>query len=343
MKKQAVVVIHGVGEQIPMDTLTSFVNSVWTTDDKLVSSGKPDPDTGGKRSRNASWSKPDPRNRSFELRVITTETGSNGKRTDFYETSAHLMHGTTWEQFRGWVFELMWRNPFRDVPRGVLAMWAILWLITLGAGLFILLSLKPAATGGDPSWLGAIAAALLGAATWAGSGFLVRYLGDAARYVKAKPLNVARRQEMRENGVRLLETLTGFEPDGTLLAEKDRDYDRIVVVGHSLGSIIAYDILTQAFARMNTIVAETLPDPFPTEQRVKIEQMIRDGLPPPAETAAEPAADPAAPSRKPGRSMPSRTRRRPAEGAEQNGQSVDRQRLRHARRAAHPCRVPDGP
>ncbi|WP_340668465.1 hypothetical protein [Phyllobacterium sp.] len=78
--------------------------------------------------------------------------------------------------------------------------------------------------------------------------YLLKYFGDVARYVKAEPLNVARRQEIREKGVELLETLMGFE-DGKLTKSQ---YDRIVVVAHSLGTIVAYDILSHCFARLNT-------------------------------------------------------------------------------------------
>jgi hypothetical protein len=33
--KQAFVIIHGMGEQRPMDTLRSFVKAVWTTDEEV--------------------------------------------------------------------------------------------------------------------------------------------------------------------------------------------------------------------------------------------------------------------------------------------------------------------
>jgi len=32
-KKQAVLLIHGIGEQRPMDTLRGFVETVWTSDE----------------------------------------------------------------------------------------------------------------------------------------------------------------------------------------------------------------------------------------------------------------------------------------------------------------------
>jgi hypothetical protein len=279
VKKQAVIVIHGMGEQIPMETLTSFVDAVWTSDESLVDQKKQDPDSGqGPRDcvRNASWSKPDPRNRSYELRVIATETGASGRRTDFYEYYwAHLIVDTTWAQVRAWIFELMLRNPIRNVPRGVLPVWLILWLLALGGTGAFLLTLKPAADGVHGSWAGAIAVAIGTALLGWLLGFVVNYFGDVARYVKAKPRNVARRQEIRENGVQLLLTLMGVEPDGTV--KPDREYDRIVVVAHSLGTIVAYDILTHAFARVNTIV-NAEPSPLPQAARVALEEMVRAAL-----------------------------------------------------------------
>ncbi len=96
--KQAVVIVHGMGEQIPMGTLEGFVETVWTKDHSLVSRGKPDANTGGDRIDNASWGKPDERTRSYEVRRITTGSDVYYNRTDFYEFYwAHRMQGTTWE------------------------------------------------------------------------------------------------------------------------------------------------------------------------------------------------------------------------------------------------------
>jgi len=60
---QAVIVIHGMGEQIPMGTLNGFVDAVWTSDDSLTNRNKPDPYNGKSREKgpldNAAWYKPD--------------------------------------------------------------------------------------------------------------------------------------------------------------------------------------------------------------------------------------------------------------------------------------------
>ncbi|MEL7217647.1 MAG: hypothetical protein AAGK01_04360 [Pseudomonadota bacterium] len=263
--RQAVVIIHGIGEQVPMATLRGFVNSVWVTDEDLIDAEKRDGDTGEKpRRRNPIWTKPDRRNRSFELRRITTERDKMGVRTDFYEFYwAHLMHGTTLQQVWAWIAALFLR-PYHKVPSDVVLAWLFGWALTLGflaiAGLIYFLK---------PEWWASIMAALgiavvatgLGLARSAIRGTLVNVAGDVVRYVEAKPTNVARRQEIREQGVQLLETLMGIDPESLAANEKRVEegeqpvwkpkYRRIVVVGHSLGSIVGYDLLKHTFARVH--------------------------------------------------------------------------------------------
>jgi hypothetical protein len=62
--KQAVIVIHGMGEQTPMATIKAFVRAVWETVTDLTANGLPDPAQ--------TCSKPDARTSSLELRRITT-------------------------------------------------------------------------------------------------------------------------------------------------------------------------------------------------------------------------------------------------------------------------------
>src|SRR5262245_14172248 len=80
---QAVVVIHGMGEQRPMDTIKAFVKAVWETDAVITANDLPHP--------SQVWSKPDVRTGSLELRRITTRESIPSAsfprrvRTDFYE------------------------------------------------------------------------------------------------------------------------------------------------------------------------------------------------------------------------------------------------------------------
>jgi hypothetical protein len=73
---------------------------------------------------------------------------------------------------------------------------------------------------------------------------LVEVLADASRWFGPRPQDVAARDAVRRIGLQLLESL--HAPD-----EKGRPrYGRIVVIGHSLGSVIAYDVLRLAFDKL---------------------------------------------------------------------------------------------
>ena len=300
--KQAVIVIHGMGEQVPMQTLRDFVDTTWVTDDDLISRGRPDTNTGvSPRTTNPVWSKPDERNRSYELRRITTELPDGGRRTDFYEFYwAHLMHGTTWEHFKAWMVDLLWRSPKR-VPRDVFSAWIALWIVTVIVAAVVLYALLPVedlrqcwagkcdeaacdAKGLCWTWVAPVLGALfsLGVGSFVNV-FLLKYFGDVARYVKATPLNVARRQEIRDKGVELLDTLMGVDgfdfdshPDDEPLPEFETEYDRIIVVAHSLGTIVAYDILKHSFARVHRFLNA---DPDARQpNRHRLESLLQDTI-----------------------------------------------------------------
>lgn len=265
--KQAVVILHGMGEQIPMQTLNSFVNSVWTTDLSLTEESKKNPKTGKKRLDNASWAKPDSLNSSTELRRITTEGDINRNHTDFYEYYwAHMMQGTTWEHVQTWIKDLLFRNPRTRVPRRVLHAWIVLWVITLLIAGLTLWGLWPKAEPATP-WLAVFSAVLGAAATAFVSAVLIKRFGDVARYVKALPPNVAKRHVIRQTGVDLLDRLI-----------TSKKYDRIVVVAHSLGTIVAYDILAMLFAQYNTGLKEGDPADMLQPERHLMEEMLRTAL-----------------------------------------------------------------
>ncbi len=76
--------------------------------------------------------------------------------------------------------------------------------------------------------------------------FLQSYLGDAARYFRNSPGNVTVRREIRKEAV---DTLDALHASGK--------YDRIIVVAHSLGTVVAYDMLRAYFSR----ICNNLPDP----------------------------------------------------------------------------------
>ena len=254
--KQAIVVIHGMGEQMPMDTIKGFVRAVWETETGLAFEDKDIPDP------TAVWSKPDVRTGSLELRRITTRQSVNtrtfdkGVRSDFYELYwADLSGGSTWGQVRDWIFALLWRNPFTRVPPDVFLAWIVLWIISLVVALLLVAAMLKDPTNigshnvweyfplrwlrGFQGWALTAASAVFGAISTA---FIVPYFGRVVRYTTAKPDNIAARKNIRDRGLELLAELHEVKPH-------DEGYERIIVVGHSLGSMLAYDLISYFWAK----------------------------------------------------------------------------------------------
>ncbi|MBN8557947.1 MAG: hypothetical protein J0L74_09800, partial [Burkholderiales bacterium] len=124
--KTAVVVIHGMGEQWPMETLRGFVEAVWTGDPEMVS---------GDFNRQV-YSKPDRITDSYELRRITTRdwSGKRQRRVDFFEFYwAHQMQGNTLAAVTGWLKRLLLR-PASRVPDRLMGGWIVGLVVLALAG-----------------------------------------------------------------------------------------------------------------------------------------------------------------------------------------------------------------
>lgn len=310
--KQAVVVVHGIGEQRPLETLREFVEAVYQRDLDLTFPAPPglpsdrDVDEYGREINRISIV-PDDATGSKELRRITTASETiNHKVTDFYELYwADLVQGTTWETVAAWFRGLLFRSPYRVPARPqIWIAWMALWLLAaafviggywlanpdsepikgwatrlgawleaagpnVGGGLLVagvlLLSGRWALAVertkfGLPSLLIAAGATILAlfdtdlfanARFWSGLlmavataitiGLVVPYVGDIVRFVRATPSTMQTRADIRGRGLTLLKELhtKGLDKDG----KGSREYDRIVVVGHSLGCLVAYDLL----------------------------------------------------------------------------------------------------
>lgn len=234
--KQAVVLIHGVGEQVPMDTLRGFVRAVWTTNPGIIQPGKP---TGV-------WSKPDEISQNYELRRLTTAENVRNQRTDFFEFYwADLMQDTELSHVWAWARVLLFRWPSR-IPAQLRGLWCLLVLL----GLAVVTAWLNSSFG----WFAVPYEDTIkfgGGLLWAGlSWFLIHFAGDAARYLHVAPANIESRRKIRDAGIQLLENL-----------EKSGKYDRIILVGHSLGTVIGYDILTLLWTKYNEKHATTAPAP----------------------------------------------------------------------------------
>lgn len=257
MKKQAVVLIHGVGEQVPMDTLRGFVETVWTTDTSAHRPGGFDP--------GASWSKPDLISGDLELRRITTGDNHEGRRTDFFEFYwAHLMRDTTFAHFRAWFMVLLLRRPSR-VPPQLRGVWCCM-VAFLGIGIGVVLAWLFGFIHPSAGLLTALAGAWVLVGSWLVHTFL-GYAGDAARYLHVAPPNIHIRHQIRQAGIELLQKLHDSD-----------DYDRIIVVGHSLGSVIGYDILTHLWVRhhdaaVKAAESDSSPPPRPRPALEALERL----------------------------------------------------------------------
>lgn len=255
--KQAVVVIHGIGEQRPMDTLRGFVEAMIPAD---TPDGTP-----------FYWSKPDRLSRNFDLRVLKS---SGRTSTDFYEYYwAHKMQGTKVGHLLGWLWDIF-KRPRRDIPEAIVPIWRTTrWTVVV---LLLLIASGTLATAWGrfdhsdnpfalvPLLLGAIGLGLRYSA--------LSYLGDAARYLSPNPQNVVVREQIRADGVALLRAL-----------HNKGDYDRIIVVGHSLGSVIAYDIVGYLWHEHHDQLTKVIPSNRELASRYAdhepLQPVIKEALP----------------------------------------------------------------
>jgi hypothetical protein len=246
-KKIAVLITHGIGEQIPMETLTAFVQAAWVanTDAQWVSPPDERPEE--------IWFKPDPVAGSHELRRITTRwtksragPTAKGPRVDFFEFYwADLAEGTTVQEVWDWLRTLLVRWPWQ-VPKGLISAWLLMWATTLVIAALLLFAALPWPGGWWHAGLALAAAAIGYVMQW----IVSPYLGDVARYVRADPRNIAMRAAIRDRGLKLLKDI-----------HDSGAYERVVVVAHSLGTVIAYDLIALLWAERwkALLIQETEP------------------------------------------------------------------------------------
>ena len=249
--KQAVILIHGIGEQRPMDTLRSFVKTVWETD---TSMHHPYAILG-------TFSKPDDISESFELRRLTTTKNSKDVRTDFFEFYwAHLMEGNKISHVLAWLKRLVFKLPWK-LPKPLIAVW--FFIVLSGLGVIYLMFNQTLPEGaqlfGEKTFFSAILGLVLLPLL---VGLIENIVGDAARYLDPSPKNIKTRQEIRTKGVNILKKM-----------HESGEYDRIILVGHSLGSIIAYDILTYAWQQYNS----GIPKNMELLELDKMEELLSSG------------------------------------------------------------------
>ncbi|MCU1335045.1 MAG: hypothetical protein JWO19_626 [Bryobacterales bacterium] len=136
------------------------------------------------------------------------------------------------------------------------ALLAVLTVLLLQVGIIALVSLRmtqwltgavalPAGIGWLVLWIAVIAEALVARY------FLVQYVGDIAAYVS--PYKSSKFDELRKRiqkvGLDIGKVIYGVDPAGD---KGYPDYSRILLVGHSLGSVLAYDTLNALINMENT-------------------------------------------------------------------------------------------
>ncbi|MEO6501038.1 MAG: hypothetical protein ABIQ09_03915 [Jatrophihabitantaceae bacterium] len=236
--RTAIVIVHGMGEQLPSETLYRFVKTALPKIDyKRHYFSRPADVTDSFEAR-----------RCLAYRPYGADQSVYGQ-TEFFEYHwSYLMTDNKLSDLAATTRRLLLRKPSL-VPYGLKWVWWILWAILIATLLAVLTLIRY--RGGvtiKDFTLGGIATALGGSAILVGilklilgrfGGILSKSLVDVVRYLDRSPRSYAVRHDIRKGMVDLLQSI------------HDRNrYSRIVIVAHSLGAFIAYDGIAYLWPRM---------------------------------------------------------------------------------------------
>ncbi len=227
----AVVVVHGMGNQYPMETLRGFVESLQPADAVLYSS--PNRITSDREVRRLSFSK---------------------QPFDYFEYYwAHQMEEPGIGEVLAWSIKLLFvKSPSASLKKHIWLVRSVIILLPLllagltAIGYYLFKNqvdafIKVTIYGVSMVVMLRLLWSLLSATV---IGAIQSSVGDVIKYTIPSPKNIAVRDKIRRNGIELLRNLhEAKKTDG-----KTPKYDKIVLAGHSLGSIVAYDILSSLFA-----------------------------------------------------------------------------------------------
>lgn len=257
-RRQAVVVVHGMGEQLPMETLVHFVDTALPADRRHYYS-RPESVTGSYESRRflvprvTDVRRPGPTDAPV-LPIEHSRAEELVPQTELFEYHwADKMQGNRLDDLLPLLRRMLLRSPSR-VPHGLKVVWGIAWLLVLALVWTLIWGPWSDVWAGDGDVVGRIltgvasggvAAIVLGFVLtkllpkWLTGSFV-----DVVRYLDASPRSYAVRRDIRRG---LVEMLTELHEAGT--------YDRIILIAHSLGGFIAYDAIAYLWGRMNHIHA----------------------------------------------------------------------------------------
>jgi hypothetical protein len=243
--RQAVVVIHGMGEQLPLSTLTRFIDTALRPKNKQgerVYFSRPESVTGSYESRRFLAPRFPPQEDRKEWHA----------QTDFFEYHwADKMEGNRlddlWPTFR----RMMLQWPTR-VPAGLKGVWVVAWALVVAVIWAVLWGPLEGKVLGQKNPLGATITALVSGGLTAAllsylmarvlPGWLTSSFVDVVRYLDTSPRSFAVRREIRKGLVEMLQALHDSSTPR---------YDRVVLVAHSLGAYIAYDAIAYLWGQMN--------------------------------------------------------------------------------------------
>ncbi|WP_406270820.1 hypothetical protein OHT93_19565 [Streptomyces sp. NBC_00191] len=244
--RQAVLIVHGMGEQRPLDALTGFVRA-----------GLPPSSEGEEHF----FSHPDIVTDSFESRRFVARATDTRPQTEFFEYHwAHLMQGNRLGDLWPTIRRLLLKRP-REVPEGLRGLWLVFWALIglcVVALCIAMVGLLPDQWSVPSKFLTGLPVTVLGTGvfaglltyllTWAGKfipGVLTNSFVDVVRYLDTSPRSYAARHEIRKGLVELLKRLHASNYNG------ERRYQRVIIVAHSLGAYIAYDGISHLWGSMN--------------------------------------------------------------------------------------------
>ena len=245
----AVVVVHGMGQHLPMETVERVVRAAIPPRSDRHGGGDEMPPIP------TYFSRPDRVAGQLELRRFLaprdphrttadhpSDVGKNRLHTEIYEYHwAHMMKGNRVHHVWPLVARLLF--PHRSsIGRLHVAAWAALTVcLAVSYGAFLVVAGQT-----DSTWLPWLAALAAMPVVSFGLGKLADMLaasfGDVARYLYPTPGNLAVRRDVHQG---LVEMLLRLHHSGR--------YDRICLVAHSLGSCIAYDAISRCWAQLGRL------------------------------------------------------------------------------------------
>jgi hypothetical protein len=250
------LVIHGIGEQNPFETLDMFARTLWDVLDPRPQGARVD----GRHAFKVrdGWTE-------HYLTLVRADTGEPVVDLHEYYWAYQMEEQIAFPELVDWLLKASdgarkyyaeneeLRQKYEARGRQVKPRWYLRHVGWALRGLGFLRSLGVSAIP-HLDWL---IRGLMQPATR----LVVDYVGDVALYttmdVKSKRYQI--RSRILEESVKLLKGLL-------------EEYDRIVVVGHSLGSVIAFDTLNLVNLAMNT-------GAIPPDQRARIIGLVTFGSP----------------------------------------------------------------